>query len=306
MEQEQDGDWEELVWEGRKILSVYELEADDIVTHFETNKDGVHVAYVKKRHQIKSYICIARLGTNLQREDNLDISAISFTDPCLVSLPGVKRTFNWYAFNKEVFFLNVASFFDIQAKQNVDFLRALDHLALDVPSSSQLFPNEPTGELPGPNGKAALQGSKVVQTDELGSLIRNMHDMAEGDIVTKVGTDGNGKRMACVCSPDLLPVGVTTVRVGFQLQKVKDEDPGVTFTESFILSYPGVKKKGDWYEFPTNVFTPNVMNFFNANLARNIKYLKEKLRRKRQAEKLQDGEKDDPGDENHSSNLYLS
>ncbi|CAH9071104.1 unnamed protein product [Cuscuta epithymum] len=173
-------------WEGRRILSVYELEADDIVNLFETNEDGVHAAYVKKKHQIMSYIPIARLGTNLQRVDNLDVPAISFTDPCLVTLPGVKRTFKWYAFNKEFFYLNVASFFDIQAKQNVDFLRALNHSSLDAPSTSKLALEEPAAV---PHEEAVQTGRKEPQIGEFSYTIRNMHDMAEGDVVTKVGTD---------------------------------------------------------------------------------------------------------------------
>ncbi|CAH9145706.1 unnamed protein product [Cuscuta epithymum] len=79
-------------WEGRRVVSVHEIELDDVVNKFVTKEDGAHEAFVKKRHQIKSYIPVTRLGRNLQRETNPDLPAMEFTDPCLVALPGVKRT----------------------------------------------------------------------------------------------------------------------------------------------------------------------------------------------------------------------
>ncbi|CAH9076262.1 unnamed protein product [Cuscuta epithymum] len=171
-------------WEGRRVVSVHEIELDDVVNKFVTKEDGAHEAFVKKRHQIKSYIPVTRLGRNLQKETNPDLPAMAFTDPCLVALPGVKRTRTWYAFNLSIFFLNVACFFDVQANQNLDFLRTKEQLAIQ--EAANLLPPAAYEEN---RGDQSFNGGK-------GYLVTNMYEMGIDDVVTMVILNEKSKTVA--------------------------------------------------------------------------------------------------------------
>ncbi|CAH9081002.1 unnamed protein product [Cuscuta epithymum] len=254
-------------WEGRRVQSMHELESDDIVNKFITNENGAHVAFVKKRHQIKSYIAVARLGRNLQREDDLNVPAISFTDPCLVALPGVKRTLRWYNFNKEIFYLNVGCFFDPQAKINVDYWNSR-RLAIIEENASTSIPFVETC------GDKAINGGK-------GYLVTNMYEMGYDDVITMLEVNEKGKTIAYAWETDQIPKGVNIVKLGPKLEELNGDDNGVNFTEDFLLSCPEVKKKGDWYDFDKPAFILRVLSFFDPNLDRNKKYLKEMRRRAR-------------------------
>ncbi|CAH9084955.1 unnamed protein product [Cuscuta europaea] len=302
-------------WDGRQVSSVHEMEVDDIVTKFVTKEDGLHLAFVKKRHQIESHASIVSIGRDLHREPRMDKPAICFTDSCLVSLPGVKRARRWYAFNKEIFILNVACFFDVNVRHNKDFLQA-KKLPTEsiIPSMALQSRGEgaSSSKLPAPYTKAALldplTGEKVAQQVENpeGRRVRNMHDMFEDDVVTNMLKDENGKRVIFVKPLDDIAHDVKVVKVGPSLEWVPCDEPGVFFTEPCLISFLTVKKNKDWYDFDTLLFTNDVFDFFDANTSWNKKYLKEKQRRKRKAEREKEKGQIQPGDDGYTSDFYLT
>ncbi|CAH9145396.1 unnamed protein product [Cuscuta epithymum] len=326
-------------WEGRMVKSVHELESDDIINKFVTKEDGAHIAFVKKRHQIKSYVPVSRLKKNFQRETNLEAPAMVFTDPCLVALPGVRRTRTWYNFNKSIFTPNVASFFDVQARHNVVFLQRKQLSAIEC--SSNLDANgyvstcNPTGSKvlsqathptarpsakPTTKDKAQHPITLVASTSQptpfeesrgdqainggKGYLVTNMYEMGYDDVITSFTVNEEGKTVAYAWETDQIPKGVNIVKLGPKLDPNPCDDTGVNFTEDLLLSCPEVKRNGEWYDFDKPAFTHRVLSFFDPNQDRNKKYLKEMRKRARKQMKEKGGI--DPEDEAYSSDLYLS
>ncbi|CAH9081430.1 unnamed protein product [Cuscuta europaea] len=214
-----NGDFE---WEGRHILSVHDMEADDIVTKFLTKEDGRHEAWVKKRYQIKSIISVARVGMDLKREAHKDAPAIAFTDPCLVSLPGVKRARFWYAINRQIFILNVACFFDVHSRHNKEYLQAMERTKLVDKSAKDFAQTKGAGastsEASKPQETKAytllpwrdpITGQEITQdavVEPEGHLIRNTHQMNFDGVVTGVFLDERKKRVVSIMPLDVLKV----------------------------------------------------------------------------------------------------
>ncbi|CAH9102285.1 unnamed protein product [Cuscuta epithymum] len=255
------------VWRGRKIKSVHQLLSDDIIVDFDTEEDGATVVFVKKQQQIKGQTPVARLDIHTLKEAQKDSPAIFITDPCLVGLPGVKRAKKWYNFNKEIFIPNIASFFDLEARHNVEFARAREQ-AMEVEERIKVERRS--------KAKAAAQlhdpiyVRKKPYKDWGERLVNNVYELDEEDVITCMEFDTDGHRIVYAGKRELLPFSMPIYRVGPDFKRANFEDPGMSFTLECIRELPGVSREGAWFNFDTSIFIPKVVAFFDDNSIENV------------------------------------
>ncbi|CAH9072033.1 unnamed protein product, partial [Cuscuta europaea] len=266
----------EFVWRGRKILNVHQMQSDYIVTDFIIEEDGTHVAFVKKRHQLKSYVSVARLALDTLKEARNDTLGINFMDECMVALPGVKRTKGWYAFNKEIFISNVVVFFDLNARHNVEFARVKKQrqmeeekicAAKEAKAKAAAKEVEPRPTMPKPN---KTMGEREVLS---------VYEMDEEDVVTMMFFHEDEERTVYVAKKENIPFSHQVCRVGPDFKKADWDSPGMNFTHKCLRSLPGVKIAGPWFAFNTSIFIPKVVAFFDENSIENLEHHKRMMTR---------------------------
>ncbi|CAH9082855.1 unnamed protein product [Cuscuta europaea] len=277
-------------WRGRRITNVHLMQTDDIVTDFVAEEDGTKMAFVKKHHQIKSSVPVERLDLDTLKEAQMDAPAIMFTDPCLVALPGVKRTKKWYHFNKEVFIPNVATFFDLKASHNVEFAQernkaqaAEDKLRKEKEAMSRAAASaaEPRNYRKKPYEH---WGERQVQSE---------YELDEEDVVTSMEFDKHGQRTIFAAKRELLPFSQQVQRVGPDFKRTDSDCLGMFFTQECLRTLPGVKREAPWYKFDASIFIPKVVAFFYDNSVENMELRKRMKARQQKKKEVVDESEDD-------------
>ncbi|CAH9111193.1 unnamed protein product [Cuscuta europaea] len=76
-----------------------------------------------------------------------------------------------------------------------------------------------------------------------------------------------------------IPTHLEIRRLGVNLERVRDDEHGISFTHECLSKLPGVTPHYQWYQFKPNIFYTYVTSFFDVSTRDNKKYAKEKIRR---------------------------
>ncbi|CAH9105014.1 unnamed protein product [Cuscuta europaea] len=129
-----------------------------------------------------------------------------------------------------------------------------------------------------------------ISFDELGGeIIRNVYDIQEGDVVTRIVYDDNKKKIIYVMQKKDIPSHHQIKRLGPELQKVRDDEGGISFTDECLRKLPRVTPHYEWYKFNHSIFYTYVASFFDVTTRENKKYFKEAMRRFEAIKKMKEG-----------------
>ncbi|CAH9104520.1 unnamed protein product [Cuscuta europaea] len=110
--------------EGRLIRNMHQMYDDDVVTGFFKDENDKKVDFVLPLDDVDNDEKVVKVGPNLQWV-SCEEPGVFFTEPCLLSLPTVKKNKDWYDFDDLIFTNEVFNFFDANTAWNKKYFKEM-------------------------------------------------------------------------------------------------------------------------------------------------------------------------------------